>query len=679
MRRLMATSAAAAMLIAAISGHAAESLDAQTLDSMTVTANKRSENIQETPVTVSAFSAADLEEADVHNMDDLMALIPNMKFNNMFMNGTSSSNFRGLNFSPFTNTNPVVIFIDGVPMDNYMGYNLDLVNIERVEVLRGPQGTLYGKNAIGGIINIFTKKPGNTTEGQVTVEVAENATYRATTSISGPLTEDGLSFGISSTYRRTDGFMENDNPKGGDVDDKVYLSINPQLRWAPSERFEANLKTGYEEVSEGSGTTVNAANGPVRHVNVNPDDSAESETFRSSLHTSYKGDTFDTTTITTFSDTKKENDKDFSFGNVPLTNLYDGRTQNITQELRFSSSDAKGLQWVTGLYFAHQKEDADVYGYEMGGTLFNTPHESKETTLASFGQMTVPLGALAFTAGLRYEHVKKEVEGNGINMATMAPYQIDVSNNWDTLLPKAAISWTLSEDAMVYTSVAQGYLAGGYNVTEPDKEAGTFDEQTSTNYELGIKTSWLNNRLLLNSNIFYIAIDDMHVFSSAPGNMRVAGNAGKAHSQGIELEMRARPIQGLDLMANLGFVDAEYNTYKTTDGTTQRVYSGNTIEHTPQYSLNVSAQYRLSSGLYLRGEMEGYGKSYFDPANQHAQGAYQLYNLKVGYEFSRWDLYLYGNNLTDKRYFSSGFDVMQNRIANVGAPRTFGVKVTHRF
>jgi len=251
-----------------------------------------------------------------------------------------------------------------------------------------------------------------------------------------------------------------------------------------------------------------------------------------------------------------------------------------------------------------------------------------------------------------------------------------IEDEWNVLLPKAALAWRKSSDLTLYASVAKGYLAGGFNLCENIRERATFNEQTSIDYELGIKSTWLDHRLMVNANLFYMDIEDMHVYYAPNGYTYITSNAGKAHSKGIEIETRARPLPGLDITAALGLARAEFDDHTNTGGVD---CSGKDLPDSPDYTLALSAQYRFESGWFCRGDMKGYGRYFFDDANTVGQKSFQIYNAKIGYEADRWDVYLYGKNLTDEAYFSFGTVQATGIKANVGEPRTFGIMATFRF
>ena len=486
--------------------------------------------------------------------------------------------------------------------------------------------------------------------------------------------------------------MENDYPGSDNFDYEKSIGVNSRLRWLPSDRMEINLHAGMVQNRDGGGPSINAETLGVKyHEYKNPDDQSDSDFFQTALNVGFDSEKFKLTSITTFNDYQEDltQDQCYMGAGMPVAlSEYDYRT--FSQELRIQSSNKKeGIKWLGGLYYSIEDGSWDdngmVYGTSamMGyDVYYNWPDDTKEDTAAAFGQITFPLPArLAFTAGLRYERIDKEMDYRYQVFRTdtgsiLSQVAYHIKDDWDAFLPKGVLSWTINKDAMIYASVAKGYLAGGFNLCENVKEQAKFDEQSSIDYELGAKTSWLNNRLILNVNLFYMDIKDMHVYYAPDPITYITSNAGEAHSQGIEIEAKARPLKGLDLIAAFGLAQAEYDEYTNTNGVN---CSGNELPISPDYTLNLAAQYRHDSGFFCRAGMQGYGQNYFNDANTAGQKAYRIYNAKIGYEGSNWDVYVYGNNLFDEKYFSLGRVNSMGIMANVGEPQTLGIIVSIRF
>lgn len=656
---------------------------------ITVTAQKREENVQEIPEAITAFTETELEDAGVETIADVIDMIPNLSVS-QGLGGFDGVSIRGIGPSMFTRKSPVVIYVDGVPHDNVRNFDLELLNVERIEVLRGPQGTLYGKNAIGGVINVITRKPGNDWEGKVSAWTGEHETYGMKGFISGPVVGDRLFFGISGKYDDFGGYMKNDHPDQDYFNSRNVTSLKGALRWLPAESVEVNFHAGMDLQDKGADATI--APGPVRyHDYRDPGDRDDSELYSAALNVRYDGEDFAFHSVTTYLDRDNDLLQDRSF--TPDEGLYSmtdkSKTNALSQELRIQSpDDADGVQWMGGLYYSTEDIDYEDYSstYDTAGFFgynikYNWPGDRNDETMAVFGQVTFPLvSALDFTAGLRYETIHKEVEyrrevtrtdtGEQLPIdpftGAAVPVAWDLGNDWDALLPKGALSWSLNEHVMLYGSVAKGYLAGGMNAWSDDRKTAKFDEQTSLNYEIGAKTSWCDGRFLLNATLFYIDIEDMQVWNQPTPGIYVASNAAKAHSQGIEVEARARLLQGLDIGAAVGLLDAEFDDYGS--------FTGNVPVLSPDWTANLSVQYRHGSGLFARMDVEGYGTTYYDDANTVKRDPFGLVHAKIGYEADRWDVYLYGNNLLDKEYFTDkSFGVF-----TVGEPRTVGVTASVR-
>jgi iron complex outermembrane receptor protein len=659
------------------------------LDTVTVTAEKREEKVQDVPSAISVLTETEIEDAGIETISDVIDMIPNMTINEG-MGSYDEITVRGLAASMFTGKNPVVIYVDGVPFDKSMHFDIELLNIERVEVLRGPQGTLYGKNAIGGVINVVTKRPDNTLTSKVDLQIAERETYGLKGFVNGPLVKDKLFLGISGNYFETRGYMQNDHPDQDYFDNQEKSSVHATLRWLPVERLDVDLQAGVDRKRNGADASI-APGAMQYHEYKEPDSEDDSDLFCSSLSLRYQTEYMVIHSITTY----KARENDMSQDVLYLNN---GRSRSTdvsdvsggTQELRVQSPDTgNGWKWLAGFYYSDEEQDyedysvtydtTDYYGYDIK---YNWPGEQSEETMAVFGQATLPLiDRLALTGGLRYERINKELDyrrevtrtDTGAQLTVdpfsgvSLPVAWDGEEDWDAILPKGVLSWDARDNAMLYFSLAKGYLAGGLNAWGDDKETAKFDAQTSWNYELGAKTNWLGNRLSMNAALFYIDIDDIHVYSEPSPGVWIASNAAKAHSQGVELEVRARPLQGLDMGAAFGWVDAQFDEYGD--------YTDNTLQYIPAYTLNVNIQYRFAGGWFARAEMEGFGKTYYDEANTLDRSPFELFHAKVGYETAHWDIYLYGSNLLDKEYFTSK-SFSRN---SVGEPRTIGVMASLRF
>ena len=357
-------------------------------------------------------------------------------------------------------------------------------------------------------------------------------------------------------------------------------------------------------------------------------------------------------------------------------------TDAYTQELRISSNNESGIRWVAGLYVDSEDFEQGALGIEYPSFVYNAVAEIETTTYAAFGQVMIPLGELfELTLGGRYQHINKEIDLDIYNLpkgTTGAPfYSLSGDKDWDAFLPKAALSYALSENFHTYILYSQGNMSGGFNsmASFGTIEDNTFEPQKSTNYEIGIKGSV--NRLRLAASLFYMDIEDIHIFTTYGGGLVYADNADSAHSQGVELELAYQLTDTIELTGSLGLIEAEYDTYDAGNGIS---YEGNDIQGTPSYTVTAGVSYKHPSGLYGRVDMRAVGETSFDNANLYEEDAYAVFDAKIGYLTGGWDFYVYGKNLTDEEYIISFGSVgVGHMLAEFGQPLTIGAGLRYRF
>ena len=355
--------------------------------------------------------------------------------------------------------------------------------------------------------------------------------------------------------------------------------------------------------------------------------------------------------ITARNDFETDFKNDGEFGPDPLLDQV-WKFDNIilSQELRISSPEDKGFfEWLVGLYGF--KDDNDVTA-EFFGMARDT--DFKNEGYAVFGQGTYTLfERLHLTAGLRYDHQESEGEQE-YNFAS-APYSADLDH--DEILPKGSIAFDFTDDSMGYVTVAKGFLAGGYNYAFAQSSEGlTFDPEFTWNYEAGLKTTWLNNKLTVNAAVFYINIKDKQVeeWLASPPAMRSVTNAAEASSQGVELEFEARPIQGLSMFGGFGYAEAKIDEWTSDEmlgGTYD--YKDKYLTFAPKYTYNAGFQYRHYTGLFGRADILGVGDFYTDAKNTQKINNYEIVNLRLGYEREQFDIVLWGKNVFDKEYLTN--------------------------
>ncbi len=659
-----------------------------TLPSVTVTAEKRETDVQQTPSAITVMTGQALQDAAVFTIDEVMERIPNLEAGTL-MGSMQFMTYRGVPSAGGTNTNPLVMYIDGVPADTFFNFDANLADIERIEVLRGGQSAIYGKNTLGGIINVITKKPDNEWAGKVSSRVETWDGYALDASVSGPLVEDRLAFSLSVDHDLQGGFM--DNRYSHDRDSTSNDRVKSTFRLTPSDDVDLAFIIDYG-VSETDMNPYSLGKSVSMTSEADEDDFLDTEILNLGLTGKFRFTPFIFETVTTGRFDWEEYVSDM--GNM-VPGLGDGtrKTQRreATQEFRLRSPEGEdGLTWITGLYASYV--DLDIckmsQKYQPMGPIqlgLDQPYREYAKELAPFAQVDIPLGASwTVTTGLRWHYTGRDAsisyEPNA-DMQTLfgaQPMQTDASDSWTEWLPRLGLQYQFTDDHMLHAGISRSFIPGGFNYASTTEDEFTYNSQTAWNYELGAKTSWMGRRLTINPVLFYSQIEDLQVMNwDAAAGIYTARNAGKATSYGAELDVAYRILPGLDAEANLGYTHARYDEYAKETASGLEVYDDKEIPMAPEYSGLLGLQYRHDSGLFGRVEARHTSKFYWDEGNTVDRDPVTVVNTKLGYEMESFDVYVYGKNIFDARYhqyFSAPL-----ALGFTAQPQTFGLEVAYRF
>ena len=659
------------------------------LEGLTVTAEKRESSVQDIPVSVSVVNHASIVDNGLKNTVDLMDLVPNLYITDAGSGMVTYASMRGIT-GGMIQLPAIGFYVDDI---YYPTLKYNLVDIERIEVLRGPQGTLYGRGAEAGVINIITRKPGDEWRNSLSAEVSSFDTYDVAGKISGPLVKNKLGLSAALHYLDTRGYLESKIDDADDLGSQENSDGRICLRFTPTDRLEMDLTYAlmrYKQPKYAPFSLLDS-DAPRKSITVDYEGDAKNDTDSLALRADYRFNKMRLVSITSArkDELSANNDVDFTAFDLMRLNI-DRDLENVSQELRLLSDDAGSpWQWLLGLFALSEKDKRNYktwmnfmnMGMGMPGEYLRQDSETQTTALAGFGQVSYTFdNLLTATLGLRYDREDKDFDYNqspgGPTLGFMGygPEQGDNSDTFDAWLPKASVSLHLFENLTPYASVSRGFRSGGFN----DKEdLGTsYKPEFTWNYELGLKSSWLGGRLKVNTALFYIDWSDMQVeVSTLDGASVYIDNAAKASSQGAELEITAILAQGLELVAGASYTDAAYDDYQT--GTES--FGGNKVIDSPEYTLNLAATYRFGGGFFVNAGYRHFGKIYFDPANTTVQDNYGLARLKLGYESDTFDLYLFSRNLFDTDYFTRAFGSGGAWYGRAGAPLTIGAGLSIRF
>ena len=672
------------------------------LSEVTVSANKMEENIKDIPQSISVIDENALEEKRIRNIAAVAREIPNMNFSTFIRN--TRINFRGINHSEFTNSNPVVIYIDGVPHSSVYGnYNALLTNAERVEVLRGPQGALYGKDSIGGVINVITKAPKNEWGGNFTAEYGSHKYMMSGLDANGALIDDKLFMSFGAIGQRDDGWITNAYNKDDRANKNSSYKFNATLTAKPTDRLTARLTLSADRAKDGFfqggiGILGKLKRDDAKTANYEVPTTMDSKSFAQSLGVEYEFDKVKFTSITAHKNSHADGkyDADFVFKNSPnedgLEQWQDVEIDTLSQEFRLNSVNEGKFKWIAGIYLEKEETENKKMGQEFydgaqkNGQ--NAPAKFESDTVALFGQASYDVvDALTLTLGGRYQQIKKDVDLRmryyvPIPAWGMSNYDLKDGARWNKFLPKFGVLYRLNDDISLFANYSTGYLAGGYNYFASRDNAGNkFNPQTSHNYELGIHGNAFDNRLRLSATLFYMDIKDVHTYQILPPNSYITKNGGDAVSKGFEIEALYRVSSEIDISGSFGLSKTKLKNHKVLDRTIMQDVdvSGNKIQNTPAYTAALGISYTHPSGIYTRADLKSNGSLYFDEQNRQKQGSWITADVRLGYRFKDFDVYGYVTNLTNEEYVESYLFNGRYGMVHFNDPRKFGVGFRYSF
>ncbi|RJF94168.1 TonB-dependent receptor [Sphingomonas cavernae] len=692
--------------------------DATGLEEIVVTAQKREESLQDTPISIAAFTADDLENKGISGLVDLRANVPNLQLTphpnsaattQIFMRGV------GLSDDQITQDGGVAVYMDGVYVARSQGQALEVAELERVEVLRGPQGTLYGRNATGGAINFITKKPelGEFRfKGQFTLGNYDNRRVKASVNVA---LGETLAARFSYMVAKQDGFIDNPGTIVERWGDKDRQAMRADVLWQPSDAF--NLRYSYDR-SEIEDTPIYVALSPL-HPRTIPRPDAGSPLVRDvvpndvtsqghSLIAEWNAsDSILLRSITGYRKLDNFQNQDYLTGAVgpfPLQkNSSRAKQDQWSQELQLIGDALdRQLEYVVGGYWFSEEGDnfSNSFSPPTRTRSFTTT-TIKNESWAVFGQATYSPEALDrrlhVTIGARQSWDQREAtlaRQTQVNNGPIVPVPGigDGNRKFKDFSPSFVLAYDVAENANVYGKVVKGYKSGGYNTRASSiaRFNQGFDSETLWSYELGMKSQWLDNTVRFNAAAFVSKYEDIQInVQSDPTNIRITDvlNAGKATVKGVEVDVTLAPVRSVRLGINYGYLDAQYD--EVIDAAGNDVSANYRFTNAPKHTLALDFNYDLpelpigqvSANVNYTMQSDKFTSSTIT-GGKYIIGDYGLLNARLNLaEIPGVDgvrLGLWGRNLTNTDYY-----IMQFNIGRPGAlfgePRTYGVDLSFDF
>ena len=734
-----------------------DSIRSVNIDEIVVTSSKETNSLKTFPGAVSMITPQQISGQQIYSLKDIGASVPNLYMPDYGSRLTSAIYIRGIGAR--SSGQSIGLYVDDVPFLDKSTFDFELTDIKQIEVLRGPQGTLYGRNAMGGLIKVYTISPFEFQGKRISLSGGNYGNIRAKASHYG-LLNDKIGFTAGVYYTHSNGYFTNEyNGEKADKENSVGGRLKFEGHFSPS--FSASYTVAADYTDQGAFPygLYDPATGKVAPVNLNDSSAYRRLMVNNHLKMEYKHDRFylNSTTGYQYFDDDMHMDQDYSPRSVFILNQLQ-KQHAVSQELSLRSNSESNYQWSVGAYgfYSALNTEGPVTFKEDGikdifQNIFDNlkeanpkmPHitvtdkqlyipgsfQTPSFGVALFHQSTYNnlfVEGLSLTAGLRFDYEKQKFayQSNGKMHLSMSfkpgMPPMDISSMYDEsvvdlhtsqdfcqLLPKVSLKYEWSPSTFTYISASKGYKTGGYNVqmsadvmqsqmkydtmskfaamipggvNKPAsiEETAAFDPEQSWSYELGIRSSGLDNRLSGELTLFYMDIDDLQLTKFVDsGNGRILTNAGKAESYGLEASLRAELAEGLTMDANYGYTHATFKDYN--NGKVN--YKGNYIPYAPQHTFNLGLQYnRLFRNSFIdqftiASQLNGTGKVYWTEKNDIQQNFYMTLNAKAGIRKGCVSFNVWSKNITDTRYSAFYFESRNQPFIQTGKPFQIGAEI----
>ena len=657
------------------------------LDEVTITEFKQNKH-NLTPTSVSAFNNRFLGRQEVTSLKELTAVMPNFFMPDYGSKQNAPVYVRGIGAKAKGPT--VGFYVDGMPHFENSAFDIDMSDIAEVDVFRGPQGTLYGRNAIGGIINVHTWSPlehqgtrlkmGYGSRNDVVAQFAHYAKL-----------SPRMGFSLAGGYHHNDGFFRN-AATGAKADDINSGFGRLSWVWKPAETWTLRLGSMLDYSDQGGYPygVYDRMTGQIAGVDYNRKSIYRRLLSTTGLNVRYNGPavSFNSQTAYQFIKDHQAIDQDFTSRDLYFV-LNEIHQNMISQEFTFKSNNNSRYQWIFGAFgmFQHVNNSVDTrFIARDNGSVADS--KLPIAALAFYHQSSYNLWrGLSLTAGLRfdYEHSRDRYAQNSYVLSTNSGHKIinsfEKTLHFHQFTPKFTVQYLTTKQNLFYASLTRGYKAGGFNQTLRTDNERTYGPEYNWNYEVGTKFNLFGNRLTTELALFYIDWRHQQVNFTVPGVGNILHNAAHSDSKGMELTVNARPLQGFDVQMSYGYTYARFLDYHKSD---KIDYSNNKLPLVPRNTFGLQASYTMMPAghildqLTLSAGLTGIGKIYWAEDNEVSQNFYMLLNAKLSATRGIFTWELWGKNLTETKYLAYYFKAPTD-FAQRGKPISLGTSIIVNF
>lgn len=688
------------------------------LKPITITAEKRESILQSTPLSVTAYGAKKLNDLKVWNLSDMGSLAPNV---HVQMGGSDNPAFSVRGIVPPAGASfdqPVAVYLDGVLQYDAANTLNQLYDVDRVEVLRGPQGTLYGRNAMSGVINLVTRKPapGSGFSGFAEGSVGSQGMQRYVAAMQFPILNHILTGSVSAFHNRSNGHFTN-SYNNSHFDRNSHFGYNAKIRFVPNEKWDLILNFK-QQLSDNHGVFPyiryeGNSTGYKHFTHQDTSGRERREFFNASLSLRHKSEKFETAFISAYQTSSrliKDGSWDFDWTVADINSMRysdhpgENGSRTFSQEIRVNNPDNPDSRWnwtFGAFYFYHERRevalfdagaDAALAGDAYAPYRLYTPLKYYNSGIAFFGQVIYSINQkLKITAGLRHDSEFKIMHTRTDMIKADFPDFALVDNTrkdgkYRAISPKVNVSYQLLPSVLTYANFARGFRAGGLNNRTIVPAFFSYNPEFTSNWEIGLKSSFFGNRLTANFSAFYLDWRDMQIAVFLPGSTFDVAlrNAGRAESKGLEMELSAIPLKGFELQYSFGLTAGRYLKLDVPDPQTGLTVDrkGNRLIGQPRTTSTLVMSYSKPISAKSRGmlqlEWSHLGMQYFDVANTIVQKSYSLVNIRAGLNYTRYDLAFWARNIANKQYISSIFS-SGSPFVMLGTPVAYGLSLSTKF
>jgi iron complex outermembrane receptor protein len=704
----MSYPATAGLLLAVIvSGSASAEESGRVIEEILVTAEKREASAQETAIAITAYGFEELELRGIEQIEDLQFSAPNLVISHNSQSPVTYAYIRAIGSDQLVaGFDPGVAYhVDGIYVGQPSSMPVDLWDMERVEVLRGPQGTLYGRNTTGGALNVITKNPTDELDGNVDLTVGNYERIRLRGAVGGPIAKDAVNGRVAFIYDNADGYQ--DNLAGDAADATDHWALRGKLDFKlgdaanlvlTAQRFENQGNQGQKrrESFEGIPVYVGATPNPEnpRKIAKDWEEKLDLENTFLSAHLNWDLGAVSFVSITGYieNDWFQTMDIDMSDNDISFQQ-WNMSTDQFTQEFQLVSNTDGPFEWILGVFYFDEDLSTDYLFQDVSpfGFTFMNGGELETKSFAVFGQGSYDFrdaGApLRLVAGLRYTDDEKKID----EFQMIPDFDIDLAAqdeiSWDEVTGKLGLDWFINDDVMGYLSYSRGYKGGGFSIGQFD----SYDPEFVDSFEVGLKSEFMEGRGRVNAAVFYNDYQDLQV-NFLEFTLFTTDNAAEATIKGIELESTFLITDSFLVNANFTWLDAEFDEYIFDEGPPVVDLAGDTLNRAPEYTVALTGQYDWGLGnrgsLTARTDFYWQDEVYYRVQNidRHRADDFFVWDARLIWTSadSRFTVDGFIKNITDEDNqrgltVSDGLSTGNNSFISYYPPRTYGIRVGWNF